>query len=176
MEEEAHVANDEMVNVCEQLVGRMVAELAGAEGVEAANATKQSALLGQFLIDEGGDGTEGDEPGPLNIVHLLGINISMNHHNPASNNRSFEVNAEHDGRAVHVLVGECKTGPVVELGVPQRFGGHTKALSFQLPQDHLHAQLVPRHLQLWITPYIHFTRLRITRANYSVSSALFAAS
>lgn len=119
MEEEAHIGNDDMVHVGQQLVGGVVAEFAGTEGIEAANATEQSALLSQFFIDEGGDGTEGDEPGPLNIVHLLGINISMNHHNPASNNRSFEVNAEHDSRAVYALVGEGKTGPVVELWVPE---------------------------------------------------------
>lgn len=148
MEEEAHVGNDDVVDVGQQLVGGVVAELAGTEGIEAPDATEQSALLGQFLIDEGSDGTEGDEPGPLNIVHLLGINISINHHNPASNNRSFEVNAEHDGRAVDALVGEGKTGPVVELGVPERFRCHTQTLSLQLAQDHLHAQLVSWHLQL----------------------------
>jgi len=71
MEEEAHVCDDDVVDVGEQLVGGVVAELTRPEGVEAADAAEQSALLGEVLIDEGGDGAQGHEPGPLNVVHLL---------------------------------------------------------------------------------------------------------
>ena len=71
MEEESHVGDHEVVDVGEQLVGGVVSELAGTEGIEAADATEQSALLGQILVDEGCDGTQGHQPGPLNVVHLL---------------------------------------------------------------------------------------------------------
>lgn len=71
MEEESHIGDDDVVDIGKQLVGGVVAELAGAEGIEAANASEKSGLLSQFFIDEGGEGSKGDEPGPLNIVHLL---------------------------------------------------------------------------------------------------------
>ena len=71
MEEEAHVGDYDVVDVGEQAVGRVVAELSGSEGVESADPAKHAAFLGEFVVDEGGDGAECDEPGPLDEVHLL---------------------------------------------------------------------------------------------------------
>lgn len=71
MEEEAHVGNDDMVDVCKKFVGGMISELARSEGIESADASEESAFLCQFFIDEAGDRPQGHEPSPLNIVHLL---------------------------------------------------------------------------------------------------------
>lgn len=71
MEEEAHVGDDDVVDVGEEAVGRVVAELSGSEGIEPADPAEETALLGEFVVDEGGDGSECDEPGPLDEVHLL---------------------------------------------------------------------------------------------------------
>lgn len=75
MEEEAHVGNDDVVDVSEQLGGGMISELTRSEGIEAADPSQQSALLGQFFVDEGSDWSKSNEPGPLDKVHFVGINI-----------------------------------------------------------------------------------------------------
>lgn len=57
MEEEAHIGDDELVNVGEELIGGMIAELTGSEGVEATDPAQESALLSQLFVDKGGHGT-----------------------------------------------------------------------------------------------------------------------
>lgn len=53
MKEEAHVGDDEMVDVGEQLIGGVVAELTRSEGIEAADPAEESAFLGELFVDEG---------------------------------------------------------------------------------------------------------------------------
>lgn len=53
MEEEAHVGDDDVVDVGEEAVGRVVAELSGSEGIEPADPAEETALLGEFVVDEG---------------------------------------------------------------------------------------------------------------------------
>ena len=71
MEEEGHVGYDDMVGVCKEFAGGVVAEFSGSEGVESTDSSDESAFFGQFFVDEGGDGSEGDEPSSLYEVHLL---------------------------------------------------------------------------------------------------------
>ena len=71
MEEEAHVRDDDVVGIGKQFAGWMVAEFSGSEGVETTDSADESALFGEFFIDEGSDGSEGYQPSSLNEVHLL---------------------------------------------------------------------------------------------------------
>lgn len=71
MEEKAHVGYDDVVDVGEKFVGGVVAKFSGAKGIEASDFAKQPAFLGELFVDQGGQGAEGHEPGPLDVVHLL---------------------------------------------------------------------------------------------------------
>ena len=57
VEEEAHVGDDDVVGVGQEFAGGVVPELSGPEGVESADTANEAALLRQFVIDEGGDGS-----------------------------------------------------------------------------------------------------------------------
>lgn len=74
MKEEAHVSDNNLVNVGKQLIGGVIAELTGSEGVEATDPAQESALLSQLLVDKGGHGTQSNQPSPLDKVHLVVIN------------------------------------------------------------------------------------------------------
>jgi len=49
----------------------VIAEFSGSEGVESSESAEDTALLGKFFIDESGEGSEDDQPRPLDEVHLL---------------------------------------------------------------------------------------------------------
>ena len=71
VEKEAHVGNDDLVYVGQQVVGRVVSELSMSEGVETADPANESWLFSEFVVDEGGDGSQGNKPSSLDVVHLL---------------------------------------------------------------------------------------------------------
>ena len=71
MEEEAHVGDDDVVDVGEETIGWVVAELSGSEGIETADPAEDATLLGELVVDEGRNGSQSHEPGPLDEVHLL---------------------------------------------------------------------------------------------------------
>lgn len=71
MEEEAHVRDNDVIDVSQQLIGRMEAELPRPERVETTDPAQQPRFFGEFLVDKGRDGPQGNQPGLLNVVHLL---------------------------------------------------------------------------------------------------------
>jgi|GWRWMinimDraft_12_1066020.scaffolds.fasta_scaffold148734_2 hypothetical protein len=71
MEEESHIGDNDVIDVGKQLIGWMISKLTRPKRVEAAYATEQSALLSQLFVDKTRQWSQGNKPGPLNIVHLL---------------------------------------------------------------------------------------------------------
>ena len=62
--------------------------------------------------------------------------------------RSFKVNAEHNSCTVNVFICKCMARPVIEFGVPKRFGSHSKPLSLQFAKYNLDPQFVSWHFEL----------------------------
>ena len=60
-----------MVSIGQQFGSGVVAEFTGSEGVEASDPSEDSTLVGKFFVDEAADGSQGNEPGSLDEVHLL---------------------------------------------------------------------------------------------------------
>lgn len=55
VEEEAHVADDDVVDVGQEFARWMVPELPGPEGVESADTAYESALFREFVVHKAGD-------------------------------------------------------------------------------------------------------------------------
>ena len=69
MEMKGHVGHYDVICEGEQSAGGVVSEFSGPESIESSDPTEEATLLGKFFVDEGGEGSEGDEPGPLYEVH-----------------------------------------------------------------------------------------------------------
>lgn len=71
MESEAHIGHDNVVNIGKESAGGVISVFSGPESVESSDPADEATLLCKLLVDEGGNGTQGHEPGSLNDVHLL---------------------------------------------------------------------------------------------------------
>lgn len=69
MESEAHVRHYDVIDVCKQSAGWVIAEFPGPKGIEFTDPANQPTLLGDLFVDEGGEGTETHKPGSLDEVH-----------------------------------------------------------------------------------------------------------
>ena len=78
MEEEAHVGDNDVIDVSQKFVRRVISELPGSEGVEAADPPQESTFLGQFFVNEASHGSEHYQPGLLNQVHCCDKYIQSN--------------------------------------------------------------------------------------------------
>jgi hypothetical protein len=55
----------------------VISKLSGTEGEKPTNPAEEAALMGEFIVDEGGDWSQSSQPGSLDKVHFVGINIAI---------------------------------------------------------------------------------------------------
>ena len=69
VEVKGHVGHYDVICEGKQSAGGVVPEFSRPESIKSSDPAKDTALFGKLFVDESGEGSEGDEPGPLYEVH-----------------------------------------------------------------------------------------------------------
>lgn len=60
MEEEAHVGDNNVIDIGKKFISWMISKLSGPKGVETSDSSEKSAFLSKFFIDKGAYRFKGD--------------------------------------------------------------------------------------------------------------------